>query len=71
MKKLVSIAGSILILTALGSVNAQMAPSSARSPAAAPEPAAPLPPVRPIKKRYLLSHSTPVYQQPNTGSPVI
>jgi hypothetical protein len=71
--KLVAIVATILILTALGFANAQMAPSSAPSPgaAAAPASAATLPPVKPIQKRYLLSHSTPVYAQPNTGSRVI
>ena len=74
MKLAQSIASAgILILLSSALVGAQSpaAPAPAApppAPASAPAPAAPM---KSINKRYLLSHSSSVYRDPDTGSAVV
>jgi uncharacterized protein YgiM (DUF1202 family) len=71
--KLVAILASIAILIALASVKAQSGPASAAESGSAPaySSAGAAPSIKPISKRFLLSHSTAVYKQPDKASGVV
>lgn len=71
--KLVAILASIAILVALAPVKTQSAPASSAESGSAPaySSAAAAPSIKPISKRFLLSHSTAVYKQPDKTSAVV
>jgi hypothetical protein len=72
--RLIKIIASAGIVLVLASVKTQAEPASAPGPraatAASNTPAVP-PAIKPVKKRFLLSRSSAVYQQPDSTSAVV
>lgn len=59
----------ILILLTVASAGAQTTPVAPAAPSTSAAP--PAAPIKAINKRFLLSHSSPVYKSPDTSSAVL
>jgi uncharacterized protein YgiM (DUF1202 family) len=72
--RIIEVIASVAIVLVLASARTRAAPTSAPDPStvtAASKASSSAPTIKPIKKRFLLSHSSRVYQRPDAGSTVV